>query len=71
MMTVDHRHYAGSDWPDVLAEARARGWRVQLGGKHLQLRHPRGGTVTVSSTPSNQNAVRKVVADLRRAEAQW
>lgn len=55
------------DLKKVLAAARAQGWRIQMGGKHLRLYPPDKtqppATVGVSPSPS---AFNNIVADLRK-----
>jgi hypothetical protein len=47
---------------------RAEGWRVERGSKHYKLFAPDGATIiTVSTTPSSPNVLRKVRSQLRRA----
>lgn len=46
----------------------AEGWRVVRGSKHYKLFAPDGVTIiTVSTTPSSPNAIKKVYSQLRRA----
>jgi predicted RNA binding protein YcfA (HicA-like mRNA interferase family) len=50
------------DLAKLLRAARAAGWQVRATGSgHLQLRHPAGGVVTVSSTPAELPAVGEVL----------
>ena len=57
------------DLKQVLRQAQAHGWRVQpTRGGHWRLRHPGGGIVVTSSTPSDHRALANFKAQLRRAE---
>jgi predicted RNA binding protein YcfA (HicA-like mRNA interferase family) len=53
----------------LLRAAKAAGWQVRpTGSGHLQLRHPAGGIVVTSSSPSDRRALANLKAQLRRAE---
>lgn len=47
---------------------RTPGWRVDIGTKHYKIFAPDGVTIiTVSKTPSSQNAIKTVRTQLRKA----
>lgn len=53
----------------VIAAAIARGWTIQpTKSGHYQMKHPAGGLVHVSSTPSDTHAWKSIRGDLVRAE---
>jgi hypothetical protein len=57
--------------PDLAALrrlARRQGWTVEVNGHgHLEWESPEGRVVITSSTPSAQNAIRRIKHDLARA----
>ena len=51
----------------IVTEAECLGWRLQLsGGKHLQLRHPTGRSVTFAYSPSDWRAYLNARSIIRR-----
>ena len=53
----------------LAAAARRRGWEIErTRGSHWKLRHPGGGMVIASSTPSRPSALANLKSDLRRIE---
>ena len=57
------------DLKQLLRQASACGWQVtRTRGGHWRLRHPAGGVVVMSSTPSDRRALLNFRAQLRRAE---
>jgi predicted RNA binding protein YcfA (HicA-like mRNA interferase family) len=57
------------DLERLLRRASACGWLVmRTRGGHWRLRHPNGGIVVTSSTPSDRRAVLNMRAQMRRAE---
>jgi predicted RNA binding protein YcfA (HicA-like mRNA interferase family) len=57
------------DLAKLLRQASACGWQVtRTRGGHWRLRHPGGGVVVMSSTPSDRRALLNFRAQLRRAE---
>ncbi len=64
----------GSDLDRILAELLRQGWRVERGGGgHWKCWPPDKAKrmVVVSSTPSDQGAIRKIIHDLRRSGFRW
>lgn len=64
----------GSDLDRILEEAVRQGWRVERGrGGHWKCRPPdkTRPMVIVSSTPSDQRAIRKIIHDLMRSGLRW
>ncbi len=55
----------------VLVEASKRGWVVETGGRHLKVRHPDYGLVTVSITTTCYHAPMNIKKDLERKERQY
>lgn len=58
----------------AIREAEKQGWYlVPLKGRggHHQLRHPKGGIVIASRSPSDHHALSNFWGDIRRAERQW
>ena len=54
----------------ALRKARRNGWVLEGGGKHFKLRHPgRSDFITISSSPSDGNAVHNILRDMQRAGA--
>ncbi len=50
----------------VYEAARNAGWRIEEGSRHTQCFAPDGvGRVTVSSTPSDFRAIRKIISNFR------
>ncbi len=63
-----------SDLDRVLEELLRQGWRVERGGSGHWKCWPPDKTkrmVVVSSTPSDQGAIRKIIHDLRRSGFRW
>jgi predicted RNA binding protein YcfA (HicA-like mRNA interferase family) len=57
------------DLKQLLRQAEARGWSLQLtNGGHWRLRHPSGAVVVTSSSPSDGRALANLRAQLRRVE---
>jgi predicted RNA binding protein YcfA (HicA-like mRNA interferase family) len=57
------------DLARLLRDAEERGWTVhRTRGGHVRLKHPGGGLVVASSTPSDWREVRNTVARMARAE---
>jgi predicted RNA binding protein YcfA (HicA-like mRNA interferase family) len=57
------------DLERLLRAARASGWVVaRTKGGHWLLRHPAGGTVVMSSTPSDRRALANFRSQVRRCE---
>jgi hypothetical protein len=55
------------DVAKILKKAEQQGWRVEDVGRRFKCYSPDGRTlVTVSKTPSSQNAVRAIVNDLKK-----
>lgn len=52
----------------VVKEALARGWFLDRIGKHFVYKHPEGGCVTVSKSPSDVKAWRKIEKDFINEE---
>lgn len=58
------------EFEDVLKQAEGKGWRVEGGGnKHFKMKCncPNKHMKTVSTTPSNPNYLRDLLAQLKRA----
>lgn len=55
---------------EVIEYAETRGWECEGLGRsgHIKLRHPSGGMVAVSATPSSQGFTKAAKASIRRAE---
>jgi lipocalin len=55
------------DVEKLLMEATRQGWRIEDRGRRYLCFSPDGSTVvTVSKTPSAQNALRNILSDLRK-----
>jgi len=50
----------------VLSNARANGWYIHRVGKHTIWKHPNGGTVTTSKSPSCHRAIANIKKDFER-----
>lgn len=55
---------------DLRRELEAEGWSVELGRSHYKCRHPNGGMVIMSVTPSCSHAAMNARADVRRLKRQ-
>jgi predicted RNA binding protein YcfA (HicA-like mRNA interferase family) len=64
-------------WPEeiftAISEAERLGWTWTVGKKsHIKLKHPQGGSVTVSATPRRTSHIySKIMADIRREATKW
>jgi hypothetical protein len=62
------RSSMNSDLAKLRRRALLQGWSVRLNGSgHLEWRSPQGNLVITSSTPSAQNAIRRIRHDLEKA----
>lgn len=44
------------------------GWSIDMRGRHLKLRSPKGALVIISRSPSDHRAIRNILSDLRKVE---
>ena len=54
------------DLKALQAHAEAHGWRVEVGGRHLKWRGPKGQLVVSAITPSDHRALMNIKSDLRK-----
>jgi hypothetical protein len=67
---VSRPRHTRKELEDVLLQAEEKGWRVEGGGnKHFKMKCPCSDKhmQSVSTTPSNPNYLRNLMAQLKRA----
>ncbi len=57
--------------PTVLKEAMKRGWYLYSQKNHYKWRHPNGGQVTTSKTPSDKRAFKNMARQFKLEEARF
>ncbi len=57
--------------PKVFKEAIKRGWYLHSEKNHYKWRHPKGGQVTTSKTPSDVRAFKNMDRQFKREEARF
>lgn len=50
----------------ILDELVTEGWAIERGKKHFKARHPHGGMVTISISPSCHHAYKNIQKDVKR-----
>lgn len=57
-----------ADIKKLFRRLKREGWGVAVEGKHYKLRHPLGGFVTTSISPSCPHAIKHILGDIKRLE---
>ena len=52
----------------LFKELKRRGWTISTGGKHYKVRHPLGGFISVSVSPSDHHAYNNILKDIKHLE---
>lgn len=55
---------------DVIKFLKSKGWEIEHGRKHIKAKHPKGGFISMSVSPSCQFAAFNAMKDAQKLENQ-